>query len=256
MKMVAHADRPVGRILFADQPPPRFTTMTEPVPPQTTSSTSAQASTKRDAIVIAAVTCFSRDGFAGTTISAIAQQAKIGKGTVYEYFTSKEEILVEACLLCCQQNQTKVQELLGSAGQGIHSGGNDITKSIHRLMVTVFSVVPSGSQSYTRLFLDLWTVAASQPQVLSQAQSRLREVYAQWEGVITFLYGAGLAQGVFRPLPDPTILARLFTAIIDGLIWQLPFRTDRSPEVLARSAADCLLTLMLKDAQRPSDVFA
>ena len=230
--------------------------MSETVPTLAASSTTAPAPTKREAIIAAAVTCFSRDGFAGTTISAIAQQAKIGKGTVYEYFTSKEEILVEACLHCCQENQLKVQGLLGSAGQGMHSGGSDVTKSIHRLMVTVFSVVPSGSQSYTRLFLDLWTVAASQPQVLSQAQSRLREVYAQWEGVITFLYGAGLAQGVFKPLPDPTILARLFTAIIDGLIWQLPFRTDRSPETLARSAADCMLTLMLKDVQRPPEVFA
>jgi AcrR family transcriptional regulator len=230
--------------------------MTASVPAPISSATAAPTPTKREAIIAAAVTCFSRDSFAGTTISAIAQQAKIGKGTVYEYFTSKEEILVEACLHCCQENQLKVQGLLGSAGQGMHSGDSDITKSIHRLMVTVFSVVPSGSQSYTRLFLDLWTVAASQPQVLSQAQSRLREVYAQWEGVITFLYGAGLAQGVFKPLPDPTILARLFTAIIDGLIWQLPFRTDRSPEALARSAADCMLTLMLKDVQRPPEVFA
>ncbi len=222
--------------------------MAEPAP--------APAPAKREAIVAAAVTCFSRDGFAGTTIAAVAQQAKIGKGTVYEYFRAKEELLVDACLWCCQQNQAQVHSLLGDAAHGIHAGGGDVTKAIHRLMVTVFSVVPSGSQSYTRLFLDLWTVASDQPQILAQAQSRLREVYAQWEGVITFLYGAGLAQGVFRPLPDPTILARLFTAIVDGLIWQLPFRPDRTPEALARSAADCLLALMLKDAQRPPEVFA
>ncbi len=214
------------------------------------------APTKRESIVAAAVICFSRDGFAGTTIAAVAQQAKIGKGTVYEYFRAKDELLVDACLWCCQQNQAQVHELLGNAGQGIHAGGGDVSKTIHRLMVTVFTVVPTGTQSYTRLFLDLWTVASDQPQILSQAQSRLREVYAQWEGVITFLYGSGLAQGVFRPLSDPAILARLFTAIIDGLIWQLPFRPDRSPESMARSAADCLLSLMLKDAQHPPEVFA
>jgi AcrR family transcriptional regulator len=222
--------------------------MAEPAP--------APAASKRDAIVAAAVTCFSRDGFAGTTISAVAQQAGIGKGTVYEYVRSKEELLVDACLWCCQQNQAQVDALLGSAGQGIHAGGGDVAKSIHRLMVTVFSVVPAGSQSFTRLFLDLWTVAADQPQVLAQAQARLREVYAQWEGVITFLYGSGLAQGLFRPLPDPTVLSRLFTAIVDGLTWQLPFRPDRSPEALGRAAADCLLALLLKDAQRPPEVFA
>lgn len=212
--------------------------------------------TKREAIVAAAVTCFSRDGFAGTTISAVAQQAGIGKGTVYEYFRSKEDLLLDACLWCCQANQKQVHELLGSAGHGVHAGSGDVVKSIHQLMVTVFRVVPQGSQSFTRLFLDLWTVAADQPQILTQAQSRLREVYAQWEGVITFLYGSGLAQGVFKPLPDPAILSRLFTAIVDGLIWQLPFRPDRSPESLARAAADCLLTLMLKDANRPPEMYA
>ena len=222
--------------------------MTDPAP--------STVPSKRDAIVAAAVTCFTRDGFSGTTIAAVAIEAKIGKGTVYEYFRAKEELLVEACLWCCQQNQKQVNDLLGNAGLGIHAGGGEVGKAIHRLMVTVFTVAPSGSQSSRRLFLDLWTVAGDQPQILAQAQSRLREVYAQWEGVITFLYGAGLAQGVFRPLPDPAILARLFTAIVDGLIWQLPFRGDRSPESLARAAADCLLSLMLKDAQRPPEMFA
>jgi AcrR family transcriptional regulator len=212
---------------------------------------------KRDAIIAAAVTCFSRDGFAGTTISAVAQQAGIGKGTVYEYFRAKEDLLLEACLWCCQRTQAQVHELLGGAGPGVHGGvGGDATRGLHQLMVAVFSVVPSGSQPYTRLFIDLWTVAADQPQVLAQAQTRLREVYAQWEGVITFLYGAGLAQGVFKPLADPALFARLFTAIVDGLIWQLPFRPDRTAESLARAAADTLLTLLTKDTQRPSEVLA
>jgi AcrR family transcriptional regulator len=216
----------------------------------------AQPPTKREAIVAAAVTCFSRDGFAGTTISAVAQQAGIGKGTVYEYFRSKEDLLLDACLWCCQRNQAQVHELLGGAGPGVHGGGGDAAKSLHQLMVAVFSVVPAGSQAYTRLFLDLWTVAAGQPQVLAQAQARLREVYAQWEGVLTFLYGSGLAQGVFKPLADPAMFARLFTAIVDGLIWQLPFRPDRTAESLARAASDTLLTLLMKDPQRPSEVLA
>lgn len=216
----------------------------------------AQPPTKREAIVAAAVTCFSRDGFAGTTISAVAQQAGIGKGTVYEYFRSKEDLLLDACLWCCQHNQTRVNELLGGAATNVHAGGGDAVKSLHQLLVAVFSVVPTGSQPYTRLFLDLWTVAADQPQVLSQAQARLREVYAQWEGVLTFLYGGGLAQGVFKPLADPAMFARLVTAVVDGLIWQLPFRPDRTAESLARAAADTLLTLLMKDAQRPSEVLA
>jgi AcrR family transcriptional regulator len=223
----------------------------------TKSASTPPIANKRDVIVEAAVTCFSRDGFGGTTIAAVASQAGIGKGTVYEYFRSKEELLLDACLWCCQRNQKQVNELLGSTGPGVHSGADaNPAKALHRLVLTAFTVIPESSRTYIRLFSDLWTVSSGQPQVLAKAQALLRESYAQWEAVLNYLYGAGLAQGLFRPLPDPTILGRLFTASIDGLVWQLPFRPERSAETVARSAADGLMALLMRDIQHPPEVFA
>ncbi|MBN2415974.1 TetR/AcrR family transcriptional regulator [bacterium] len=51
---------------------------------------------KRRDILGAAVTVFSRKGTAAARIADIAAEAGIGKGTVYEYFSSKEEIF-QAC---------------------------------------------------------------------------------------------------------------------------------------------------------------
>jgi hypothetical protein len=150
-----------------------------------------------------------------------------------------------------------VNELLGSSGPGVHAGSDDNpAKALHRLLLTAFTVVPESSRTFIRLFTDLWTVASDQPQVLGKAQAMLRESYAQWEAIVNYLYGAGLAQGMFRRLPDPMILGRLFTASIDGLIWQMPFRPELSAESLARSAADGLLTLLLQDAQHPPEIYA
>jgi AcrR family transcriptional regulator len=217
----------------------------------------AADASKRDSLIAAAATCFARDGFAGTTIAAVAQQAGVGKGTVYEYFRTKEELLLEACTFCCRRNQLRVNELLGFSGPGIHAGADgNPAKALHRLITTAFTVVPAESQSFIRLFTDLWTIASGQPQIFAQAQAMLRELYLPWETVVSYLYGAGVAQGIFRPLPDPSILGRIFTATIDGLIWQIPFRPERSAESLARAAADGFLTLLMRDAQHPPEMFA
>lgn len=48
----------------------------------------------RQAILAAAIALFSEHGFESPTIEQIAASAGIGKGTVYNYFATKEEILV------------------------------------------------------------------------------------------------------------------------------------------------------------------
>ena len=49
---------------------------------------------KRERIVAAARTLFSRRGFAATTTAQIAERAEIGAGTLFLYFASKDELLV------------------------------------------------------------------------------------------------------------------------------------------------------------------
>ena len=49
---------------------------------------------KKQRILDAAFERFSHFGFLKTTVDEIARQAQVGKGTVYSYFASKEEILL------------------------------------------------------------------------------------------------------------------------------------------------------------------
>jgi TetR/AcrR family fatty acid metabolism transcriptional regulator len=48
---------------------------------------------KKKLIVNAALQVIKSKGFAEATVEEIATIAKIGKGTVYEYFSTKEEIV-------------------------------------------------------------------------------------------------------------------------------------------------------------------
>jgi TetR/AcrR family fatty acid metabolism transcriptional regulator len=58
----------------------------------------AAAAQRRDAILEAARTVFARQGYANTVVDDIAVQAGIGKGTLYLYFPSKEQIYLAALL--------------------------------------------------------------------------------------------------------------------------------------------------------------
>lgn len=53
---------------------------------------------KRQAILHAARELFANQGYDDTTIAAVAQAAGVAVGTVYLYFASKHDILVDVCL--------------------------------------------------------------------------------------------------------------------------------------------------------------
>jgi AcrR family transcriptional regulator len=48
---------------------------------------------RRDAIHDAALALFAERGFHGTAVPAIAEQARVGAGTIYRYFLSKEHLV-------------------------------------------------------------------------------------------------------------------------------------------------------------------
>ena len=50
---------------------------------------------KRERIKKAALEIFSSRGYANTTVQQIAELAKVGKGTFYTYFETKEDVLTD-----------------------------------------------------------------------------------------------------------------------------------------------------------------
>lgn len=56
-------------------------------------ATSGETAPKRDAILEAALDLFSERGFYGTAVPLIAERARVGAGTLYRYFDSKEALV-------------------------------------------------------------------------------------------------------------------------------------------------------------------
>jgi AcrR family transcriptional regulator len=60
-------------------------------------------------IVSAAIPLFSRRGIANVTVDQIAEAADIGKGTIYNYFQTKEDIVVAFMVHLFQVVQLEAQ---------------------------------------------------------------------------------------------------------------------------------------------------
>ncbi len=69
---------------------------------------------KRKTILKVSKALFSRFGLVKTTVDEIAKLARIGKGTIYHYFKSKEDIFAEVIQKESNALQEKIQQVLNN----------------------------------------------------------------------------------------------------------------------------------------------
>ena len=89
----------------------------------------ASKTAKKGTVILkAAQRVFAGKGFHAATISDIAKKAKVSEGTIYEYFSSKEELLFSIPAETIQQYLDKNLEIL----QHIQGAANKLRFLIHR----------------------------------------------------------------------------------------------------------------------------
>src|SRR2546430_4701983 len=70
----------------------------------------------KDRIVSAAIQIFSQRGIEEATVDEIASAADVGKGTIYNYFETKEEIVVAFLIDIERKVQGRVAKFASAAG--------------------------------------------------------------------------------------------------------------------------------------------
>lgn len=82
-----------------------------------TTATEFKNQTKHEAILQYATRVFAKDGFAATDVQQIADQADVGKGTVYRYFGNKSDLF----LACADAGMKKLDSCIYNAIEGVDS---------------------------------------------------------------------------------------------------------------------------------------
>lgn len=164
---------------------------------------------KRDQILRAALKVFSDRGMADFKIIDVARAAGIGKGTIYEYFSSKEEIITG----CSDIFMHDFGDVLVS-GLGDKSNPRDKIIKFFRLSFQYFS---THKEAMSVLF-DFWAAAIPRKHGTPLISTIAKE-YIEFQKFVSAILEDGIKQGLFKPHDTPTT-ALMILAVLDGLMFQ------------------------------------
>lgn len=166
---------------------------------------------KKEKITAAAAVVFAQKGYNLTLIADIAAEAGVGKGTIYEYFDSKEELFFAVY-------QWFMANIMEAATVEV---GNLAAPLPQRLMAMVESVVEvfEDNRQMFSLFMEFWAASSAGP-----SQTRLRQAlndtYRQSRRMFAEIITQGAASGYFRDDLDPLATAAGLVAGLDGIFLQ------------------------------------
>ncbi len=164
---------------------------------------------KHEKILRAALKVFSDRGMTEFKMIDVARAAGIGKGTIYEYFSSKEELIVG----CFDIFMHDFGDILVS---GLAETSNPKEKIINffRLSFQYFSE----HQDAMGVLFDFWAAGIPRKQGAPLIPGIDKE-YAEFQKYVTIILEDGIKQGIFRR-HDTRTSALMFLAVLDGLMFQ------------------------------------
>ena len=153
---------------------------------------------RRERILDAAFTVFSRSGYRQAGVDEVGRQAETSKGGVYFHFPTKEALFLELL-------KTTADRLVGKVERTI----SPVTDPIERADVALRTVlgVFAGHRTMARLFL-IDAVGAG-----SEFQEELQRLHERFSGVIAEQLDAAVADGSIAPIDTEVAAMAWFGAL-------------------------------------------
>jgi AcrR family transcriptional regulator len=170
--------------------------------------TEAKRESRRQQILDAALTCFSRDGFHATTTADIVRESGVSQGTLYLYFATKDDIVV-ALADDRHQREAFLNALAQSEPDPVHG---------LFLMIELYgkSLGDPRRIETGRVGIQGWAEALRNPRIHESVTGGTATVRA----AIARLVERGQRAGEMGADLDPDAAARIMIATFQGLILQ------------------------------------
>jgi AcrR family transcriptional regulator len=165
---------------------------------------------RREEILRCAVQVISRRGHADTRLSHVAERAGVSQALVVYYFGTRDSLLAQALAYSDARFYDRAAAELAKTS-------NATRKLIRLLELSCAAGDPDDpDQPAWVLWLDLWAVAARNPEV---AKHR-RKLDQHWRETISAVVAQGVASGEFQRVNIDDFALRL-AAMVDGLAVQV-----------------------------------
>lgn len=185
---------------------------------------------RRAQVLDAARRCFAADGFHQTSMDDVIRASGLSAGAVYQYFRSKDELIVAAA----GEALAEIRATLDGLGE---RRADSPAKAVVEVLRTVPFIHVEGTVDVTRIALNGWTEALRNPEL----HALVHDGYAAFRVQIAALLGAWRDEGAVRADLDPDATAPVLLSIVLGYVVQRAlFGDEVDPASYERGIADLL----------------
>jgi len=161
---------------------------------------------KKQDILEAAINVFAQQGIPNTKMIDIAVKAGIGKGTIYEYFRSKEELIKEAF-------RSYIVKLDKAAVHKMEEADHPIDKLCN--IIDGWMGVIETSYEESKVMIDFWAQGLRLNRVIEEFN--LKEIYHNYRTLLSGIIKQGISREKIHPV-DPNLMASVIIATLDGIV--------------------------------------
>ncbi len=188
---------------------------------------------KRDLILQAAMRLFARSGIENTKMEDVAKAAGIAKGTIYEYFKNREELLhLSFNYLLVLMNKLVRQRM---------SETEDPEEKIRAGFLAYLDVGSLQTEDFVEILPDLWSHGLRQKGRDGDLEFDLVWIYHQYREQFGNALKQGIIVGRFREI-DTVAMASAIIAAGDG--FYLQWMADRQNFNLKKASEDFIDTFI------------
>ncbi len=164
---------------------------------------------KREKILEAAITVFARKGTAKTKAADIAESAQIGKGTIYEYFKSKEELIAAAFHYVIKKAEDEVASRLSAI--------EDPWEKFVAYLLVWKDILQGEFKDYMEIMLDFWAEGIRTKDDISPFS--LEKIYDKNRAALKRILDECVAQEKIHPV-NTLVVSSIILGALDGLMIQ------------------------------------
>ena len=164
---------------------------------------------KKREIALAALGAFAEQGLESTSMNQIAEAAGVGKGTIYEYFESKAELMLHAAVAWIEASEVGIEAAIDPAADP-----ETRLRQLCRITMDAFMEDPR----MIKLFFGFIKLLFDEPEAF-QRFDFVRRLSAPMRTAIVGILLDGVSKGVFWPAiaKDAEKIAINTFAYLDGL---------------------------------------
>jgi len=191
--------------------------------PKGTPLTTEYQQEKRLAIAHAAADLIFQNGFNETSVSQIARKIGIGKSTIYDYFASKDEII----LLLLDEPLAEVR----TRAESLASSGGSVIDRITRILKMHLDVLLRDKAIIFKLSFEFQRL----PMGVQAKHEIKRKAY---QDLLIQLIEEGIRDGTFRPI-EPDMMVKVLLSILSSVI--LTSRPNGTPREMLIEGLDLIM---------------